>query len=97
MLAGQLTGELDWPEDFSHENGQYNCVCITCQESFVGHKRRITCKLCADKAAAEYAALSPEEKAERVMVFQQAWQEYFAKSGGGRVIGTRKDWPQEQL
>ena len=36
-----------WPEDFEHENGNYTCHCHTCGHSFVGHKRRVTCKLCA--------------------------------------------------
>lgn len=40
-------GPRDWAEDFSHENGQYSCICTTCREQFVGHKRRVTCKLCA--------------------------------------------------
>lgn len=37
----------DWPEDFSHENGRYQNVCIDCGEIFIGHKRRVTCKKCA--------------------------------------------------
>jgi hypothetical protein len=37
----------DWTEDFSHENGNYNCRCTHCGEMFVGHKRRVICKLCA--------------------------------------------------
>lgn len=37
----------DWPEDFSHENGNYSCQCCQCNQMFVGHKRRAVCKLCA--------------------------------------------------
>lgn len=37
----------DWREDFAHENGNYACKCSTCGMSFFGHKRRITCKVCA--------------------------------------------------
>lgn len=37
----------DWPEDFVHENGNYCCVCHSCQKTFFGHKRRITCKMCS--------------------------------------------------
>lgn len=37
----------DWPEDAAHENGQYQCICATCGASFVGHKRRVQCKACA--------------------------------------------------
>lgn len=39
----------DWPEDFTHENGQYINHCSTCGETFTGHKRRPTCKVCASK------------------------------------------------
>lgn len=35
-----------WPEDFEHENGNYNCVCGTCDAYFIGHKRRVQCKAC---------------------------------------------------
>lgn len=39
----------DWPEDFEHENGNYQRRCITCEGAFIGHKRRHQCKVCADK------------------------------------------------
>ena len=35
-----------WAEDFEHENGMYNCICFTCGEVFMGHKRRTQCKKC---------------------------------------------------
>ena len=38
----------DWPEDFAHENGNYQCYCIYCGEMFYGHKRRMRCKACAN-------------------------------------------------
>ena len=37
----------DWPEDFSHENGNYQCECYYCKAIFTGHKRRVVCKECA--------------------------------------------------
>lgn len=40
-----------WPEDFPHENGNYTCKCCHCGEEFIGHKRRVTCKLCASGSA----------------------------------------------
>ncbi len=40
----------DWPEDFSHENGNYYCHCIECGNEFRGHKRRVVCKKCAKHA-----------------------------------------------
>lgn len=36
----------DWPEDFSHENGNYWCICSLCHANFTGHKRRLVCKAC---------------------------------------------------
>ena len=41
----QLPG--NWPEDSSHENGDYECRCVHCGNTFYGHKRRVTCKWCA--------------------------------------------------
>ncbi len=42
----------DWPEDFSHENGNYSCKCCYCSVQFRAHKRRVVCKDCANKAKA---------------------------------------------
>lgn len=39
----------DWPEDFPHENGQYECKCMYCHNPFWGYKRRVVCKRCATK------------------------------------------------
>lgn len=39
-------GPKDWAEDFSHENGNYQNVCMYCEEVFLGHKRRVICKQC---------------------------------------------------
>jgi len=37
---------VDWTEDAKHENGNYGCRCAICGRSFIGHKRRVVCKLC---------------------------------------------------
>lgn len=37
----------DWTEDFADENGNYECRCTDCEETFFGYKRRIVCKVCA--------------------------------------------------
>lgn len=37
----------DWPEDFEHENGQYQNVCEKCKTLFMGNKRRFYCKTCS--------------------------------------------------
>jgi hypothetical protein len=39
----------NWAEDFSHENGNYQCLCVECKKIFIGHKRRVICKLCSIK------------------------------------------------
>lgn len=33
-------------EDYPHENGEYVNICHVCKNQFVGHKRRVTCKMC---------------------------------------------------
>ena len=38
--------ERDFPEDYAHENGTYFNECHFCKSAFVGHKRRVTCKVC---------------------------------------------------
>lgn len=39
--------ERDWPEDFHHENGNYLNRCSICDEEFMGHRRRVVCKVCS--------------------------------------------------
>ncbi len=36
----------NWTEDFSHENGNYINMCIECDNTFLGHKRRVLCNNC---------------------------------------------------
>lgn len=38
-----------WFEDFSHENGNYQCKCVKCESMFAGHKRRVICKECSSE------------------------------------------------
>jgi hypothetical protein len=38
----------DFTEDFGHENGQYLNICCRCAQNFVGHKRRVNCKVCVE-------------------------------------------------
>lgn len=61
-----MTGSLehDWPEDASHENGNYFCKCSNCGCDFIGHKRRHTCKRCHVDLLAEYEAMKDEDKRE---------------------------------
>lgn len=51
-VSSSMTGAFvtlskgDYPEDFPGENGNYQCICSKCGKSFLGHKRRVTCKTC---------------------------------------------------
>jgi len=36
----------DWIEDRELENGNYECLCLNCEKSFIGHKRRLLCFEC---------------------------------------------------
>lgn len=38
---------VDWTEDATHENGNYQCRCLNCNRLFMGHKRRLICKDCS--------------------------------------------------
>ena len=62
-----MSVQRDWEADKEHENGNYQCRCIHCSQWFIGHKRRVLCKHCADsnphdtaKAVVELAAKSHE-------------------------------------
>lgn len=37
----------NWPEDFGHENGDYQNQCVHCGQFFIGYKRRVVCRVCA--------------------------------------------------
>ncbi|MBT7929779.1 hypothetical protein HN682_07690 [Candidatus Peregrinibacteria bacterium] len=43
----------NWVEDFPHENGNYLNNCVDCGSQFLGHKRRVQCKVCFDKMVEE--------------------------------------------
>lgn len=52
----------DWPEDATTDpdNGAYLCQCLSCDNTFIGYKRRMCCKVCATemrKVSDERAAL----------------------------------------
>jgi hypothetical protein len=49
----EATQTADWIEDATHENGWYGCRCVYCGSAFMGHKRRVVCKLCAPRPEAE--------------------------------------------
>jgi len=47
----------DWIEDFNHENGMYGNLCIECENEFIGHKRRMVCRICAAQQRVQLTAL----------------------------------------
>lgn len=53
----------NWTEDFSHENGEYECKCCKCGHSFIGHKRRVLCKSCSNLLRAPAPQSAPVFKA----------------------------------
>lgn len=57
MSKSDTTNPKDWPEDFSHENGNYMCRCVSCKGDFVGHKRRVVCKQCVTERKAIYESI----------------------------------------
>lgn len=45
-MADVFNSPRNWTEDYPHENGNYLNTCGKCKEPFMGHKRRVRCKLC---------------------------------------------------
>lgn len=43
----KIDPDRNYPEDSIYENGEYYCRCLTCNNTFIGYKRRVTCKLCS--------------------------------------------------
>lgn len=52
LLNAATPAVRDWREDADHENGKYQCQCAGCGDTFIGHKRRVMCKVCAATPAA---------------------------------------------
>ena len=67
----------DWPEDFSHENGQYFRECLQCNAKFVAHKRRHICKVCDEHNKAKYDAMTEEERDDADAKLAMAVREVF--------------------
>jgi hypothetical protein len=47
LLKDTTHDERSYSEDASHENGSYSNCCVHCLRTFIGHKRRHICKVCA--------------------------------------------------
>jgi hypothetical protein len=72
------TTERDFTEDFTSENGNYYNICTTCGKSFLGHKRRITCKVCNEFAKSSASSYMPVENITKVT--------HTGGASGGKVI-----------
>ena len=47
MIFNNKNSLRDWEDDFQYENGNYFHKCDICGKEFIGHKRRVVCKVCA--------------------------------------------------
>ncbi len=78
----------DWPEDATHENGNYLNQCQSCKETFIGHKRRYTCKKCASEEKARWEALTPDEQeAEKTRIANEVAEWCYRNVPLDRVAG----------
>lgn len=59
LLKNSTHEQRSWPEDATHENGNYYCSCCVCGRQFTGHKRRVLCKVCNAETVNPYIAPSP--------------------------------------
>ena len=55
-----------WPEDYTHENGNYINNCAQCEAAFIGHKRRVICKVCAEENVRVWDAIIKGQRKERI-------------------------------
>jgi len=65
-LAGVSRSAHSWPEDYADENGKYLNQCVTCNEHFMGHRRRNVCKLCDAENQKWWDSLTDHEKREHI-------------------------------
>jgi hypothetical protein len=49
LLKDSTFQDRSWP-DKSDDGGLYHCTCCHCLRNFEGHKRRVTCRVCAAMA-----------------------------------------------
>jgi hypothetical protein len=45
-MIESFANDCDWPDDME----RYTCICHNCKRTFMGNKRRVTCRVCATKA-----------------------------------------------
>lgn len=88
LSRSEAPANRNWIEDATHENGNYECSCVECGQSFIGHKRRVLCKLCSN-------LLRPRSEA------PVAWQYELHTFDGGVFwqpqINTEKPEPSNKI
>jgi len=80
----------NWPEDATHENGNYENRCMECDQSFIGHKRRVICKACLnlltpspDRPASDQGAVREAREAlEALSLWVQCERQRYRRAGG---------------
>ena len=60
--------DRSYPEDEKHENGNYFNTCYHCGRTFVGHKRRAVCKVCAAAPQPEPVDVDLRRKYEELLM-----------------------------
>jgi len=80
----------DWTEDFEHENGMYQNRCRTCNELFIGHKRRMTCKECASKQVSVEPVVKPacDEQILQAKIDENEYWLKFLNADASNIIHT---------
>ncbi len=77
LLKDSTFDERSWPEDTGDENGGYMNGCHVCGRTFLGHKRRVTCKVCASSpqppAQSASAGRGPLSEAEIIVMGPSNW------------------------
>lgn len=90
--AEQFKGSIDprdWPEDWDHDNGMYMCKCHHCSNVFIGHKRRMTCKLCNASQKERWDNLTPEQRDIESKEAYRLIEEFFQE--------IKKTWPTKNI
>ena len=60
----------NFPEDYHHENGNYQNFCYSCGSHFIGYKRIVYCKVCDEKSKANWEALTDQQRVDLTAVLK---------------------------
>lgn len=71
--------ERSFTEDYVHENGHYFNTCCHCLRQFIGHKRRVICKVCSalDEAMRAAGQQNPAQEQSVESSEYMAYTDYF--------------------